>query len=361
MLKNRIKALKTAFKKEFDGYIIANPVNLLYFTELLGAADSLGAVVMLVPSEGENILYVYDVNYEWIKAEAKNCGVELVKRGEDLVKKIAEQVRSQKLKKLGFDTINLLTYQKFSKALKNTRLEAKSEYIWNLRRIKDADELKKMRKAAELTVEGMQTAYETIEAGIREYEVAAEIEYTMRTHGSYGVAFDTIVASGSHSAYPHGGCGERKFKNGDLVVVDIGATCKNYRADMTRTFVVGKPSAKQEKIYAVVKMAQEKAFQKIREGVKATEPDAVARRIIDKAGYGEYFVHGLGHGVGLEVHEQPILNSTSKDVLKAGNVVTDEPGIYIVGFGGFRIEDTVLVKRGKSERLTGRLYVLKKS
>jgi Xaa-Pro aminopeptidase len=361
VLKNRIKALKTAFKRKFDGYIVADPFNLLYFTELLGAADSLGALMMLVPSEGENILYVYGVNYEWIKAEARNCSVELVKRGEDIVKKIAEQVRSQKLKPLGFDAMNVLTYQKLSKALKNTRLEAKSEYIWNLRRIKDADELKKMRKAAELTVEGMQTAYETIKSGVREYEVAAEIEYTMRTHGSYGVAFDTIVASGLHSAYPHGGCSERKFKNGDLVVVDIGAIYRNYRADMTRTFVVGKPSAKQEKIYTIVKMAQEKAFQKMREGVKAAEPDAVARGIIDKAGYGECFVHGLGHGVGLEVHEQPVLNSTSKDVLEAGNVVTDEPGIYIVGFGGFRIEDTVLIEKGKSERLTERLYVLKKS
>lgn len=360
-MKNRIKTLKAAFKEEFDGYIIANPVNLLYFTELLGAADSLGSVMMLVPSEGENILNVYGVNYEWIKAEAKNCSVELVKRGEDAVKKIGEQVRSQKLRKLGFDTMNILTYQKLSKSLKKTRLEAKSEYIWNLRRIKDADELKKMRKAAKLTVEGMQTACETIKAGVREYEVAAEIEYAMRIHGSYGIAFDTIVASGPHSAYPHGGCGERKLKNRDLVVVDIGAIYRNYRADMTRTFAVGKPSAKQEKIYAVVKMAQEKAFQKIKDGVKAAEADSVARDAIRKAGYGEYFVHGLGHGVGLEVHEQPVLSPTSKDVLKAGNVVTDEPGVYIVGFGGFRIEDTVLVERGKSERLTGRLYVLKKS
>ena len=207
----------------------------------------------------------------------------------------------------------------------------------------------------------MQTACETIKAGRREYEIAAEIEYTMRLHGSYGTAFDTIVASGPHSAYPHGGCGERKLKNGDLVVVDIGATYKNYRADMTRTFVVGKLSTKQEKVYTVVRRAQEKAFQKIRDGAKASEADAAARNLIERAGYGEYFVHGLGHGVGLEVHEQPVLNSTSKDVLKAGNVVTDEPGIYIVGFGGFRIEDTVLVKKDKSERLTAGLYVLKKS
>jgi len=354
-LKKRIKALKTAFKKEVDGYLITNLINMLYF------ADFSGAAAMLVPSEDESILYVYGVNYEGAKAEAKNCRVELVKRGENIVKKITDQIKSLKLRSLGFDTINVETYQKFNKALKNTKLAAKSKYVWDLRKVKDETELKKMRKAAELTVEGMQTAYNTIKAGLREYEVAAEIEYTMRIHGSYSLAFETIVASGPHSAYPHGGCGERKLKTGDLVVVDIGATYKNYRADMTRTFVVGKPSAKQEKIYAVVKNAQEKAFQEIQDGAKASESDAAARNIIEKAGYGEYFVHGLGHGVGLEVHEQPVLSPISKDMLKTGNVVTDEPGIYIVDFGGFRIEDTVLVRKRKAERFTGELYVLKRS
>ena len=360
---NRIQALKANFESNFDGFIIfdqanmqTNQIHMLYLTDFLGAA------ALLAPIEGENVLFVYSVNYEAAKTEAKNCRVELIKRGEDLIKKLAEHVRNLKLKKLGFDTMSVLTYQKFSKILKHTtRLEAKSEYVWHLRRVKDGGELRKMRKAAELTVQGMQTAYEAIKTGLREYEIAAEIEYTMRAHGSYGVAFDTIVASGPRSAYPSGGCGERKLKNGDLVVVDIGATYKNYRGDMTRTFVVGKPSSKQKKIYAIVKTAQEKAFQKIRNGAKAAEPDVVARGIIERAGYIEYFVHGLGHGIGLEVHEQPVLNPTSKDVLKAGNVVTDEPGIYIVGLGGFRIEDTVLVKKDKAERLTEGLYVLKKS
>lgn len=355
-MRNRIKALKAAFKKEFDGYIITNLINMLYFTNFSGAAS------MLVPSVDESILYVYGVNYEGAKAEAENCRVELVKRDEDLVKKVAEQAKSLKLGSLGFDTMDAETYQKFNKTLRGiAKLEAKSGYVWNLRKVKDEDELKKMRKAAELTVEGMQAAYETIKAGPREYEVAAEIEYAMRISGSHGVAFDTIVASGSHSAYPHGGCGERKLKTGDLVVVDIGARYRNYCADMTRTFAVGKPSAKQEKIYVVVRRAQEKAFQEMQEGAKAAESDAAARSIIEEAGYGEYFVHGLGHGVGLEVHEQPVLSPTSKDILKVGNVVTDEPGVYIVGFGGFRIEDTVLVRKGRAERFTRGLYVLKRS
>lgn len=352
-MRNRIKALKALFKEDVDGYIITNQINMLYFSDFFGAA------VILVPSEDEGILYVHSVNFEAAKAQAKNCRVELVKRGEDPLKRVAEQVRSLRLEKLGFDTMSVQTHQKLNETLKNNaNLEAKSEYAWNLRSVKDNNELKRMRKAAELTIEGIQTACEIIKPGIREYQVAAEMEYTMRTQGSYGVAFDTIVASGAHSAYPHGGCGDVKLKDGDLVVVDVGAVYKNYRSDMTRTFVVGKPSAKQERIYAVVKTAQEKAFQKMQDGVKAAESDAASRTTIEKAGYGKYFVHGLGHGVGLEVHEQPVLNPTSKDVLKAGNVVTDEPGVYIVGYGGFRIEDTVLVRKGHAERLTKGRYAL---
>lgn len=361
-MKNRVQRLKEAFVDEFDGYLVTNPANLLYFTEALGSTDTLGGAVMLVPKEDDCTLHIYGVNYEWARTEIRNCGVELVRRGEDMVKKIAEQVKVLKLKKLAFDTMNVQTHRKLGEALKGTaRLEEKGECVGNLRRVKDQEELKRMRKAGELTVVGMQAAYDAIEAGLEEIEVAAEIEYAMRIHGSYGLAFESSVASGPRSAYPHGGCGEHKLRKGDAVVVDIGARYRNYCADMTRTFVVGKPSAKQERIYDIVEKAQEEAFQKTQAGVKGAAIDGVARKAIEKAGYGEYFVHGLGHGIGLEVHEQPSLNSVSKDVLKTGNVVTDEPGIYIVGFGGFRIEDTVLVQKDKAERLTEGLRVLKKT
>lgn len=360
-MKNRVQRLKKAFTQEFDGYLVSNPASLLYFAETLGSTDTVGGAMMLVPREGDCALHIHGTNYEWAKAEIETCRVELVRRGEDIIKKIGEQVKGMKLKRLAFDTLNVQTHRKLSEALKRTvRLEEKGEYVWALRRVKHQDELKKMRKAGELTMIGMQAAYDTIRAGLREIEVAGEIEHAMRTHGSYGLAFETSVAAGPRSAYPHGGCGEDKLKTGDTVVVDIGAKYRNYCADMTRTFVVGKPTAKQEKIYSTVERAQEEAFRKIRGGVKAANVDAVARKIIEKAGYGELFVHGLGHGIGLEVHEQPNLSSVSKDVLKTGNVVTDEPGVYIVGFGGFRIEDTVLVQGSKAERLTEGLRALRK-
>ncbi|UCG37076.1 MAG: aminopeptidase P family protein [Candidatus Bathyarchaeota archaeon] len=358
ILRNRVSALKNLIEPKFDGYIATNPVNLLYLTELLGAADSLGAAAMLVPKDGESTLYIYGVNYEWAKAEAKNCTVELVKGNEELTKKVSEQIKSQKLKTLGFDTMTVKMNKKFSAALKGiAKLEDKPEYVWNLRKIKEKGEIEKIRKAAKLTVDGMQAAYDAIRPRISEYQVAAEIEYAMRKNGSYGVAFESSVASGSRSAYPHGGCGERRLESGDLVVVDIGARYKNYCADMTRTFVVGNSSTRQEKIHDVVKEAQERAFGGIKDGVRAADIDAIARTFIKKAGFEENFVHGLGHGIGLEVHERPTLNSLSKDLLRKGNVITDEPGIYILNFGGFRIEDTVLVKEGKAERLTRGLYV----
>ncbi len=354
MLINRIQVLKTSFEKDFDSFIIfdqaniqTNQIHMLYFTGFSGAA------ALIVPREGAAVLYVYSVNYEAAKAEARNCNVELVKVGEDLVKKIAKQVRILKLRRIGFDRMDTTTHAKLSKALKShSKFEAKGEYVWNLRKIKNEEEINNIRRAAELTSEGMQSAQENIKIGIREYEVAAEIEYAMRIHGSYGVAFDTIVASGHHSAFPHGGCSEKRLQKRDLVVVDIGATYKNYRADMTRTFVVGRPSEKQKKLYNIVKRAQENAFQGIQEGKKAANVDAIARNIIEKHGYGKFFAHGLGHGIGLEVHEQPVLSPMSKDIIKTGNVVTDEPGIYIVGYGGIRIEDTVAVLKDGSEKLT---------
>jgi len=255
-LKNRVNTLKGAFeKKKLDGYMVADETNILYFTNFPSA------VRLLVPKEGENILYVYRLNYEDAKQTAKNCRVEPVKRGESTNQKIADQVKSLKLKQVGFDAIDASAYMKLTKSLKGIKLKAQSKLVWKLRRVKDETELKYMRKAAELTSEGMKTALETIKSGLREYEVAAEIEYTMRRKGSGGVAFDTIVSSGPRSAFPHGGCTDRTIRRGDLVVFDIGAKHQHYRADLTRTVTVGKPSPRQVKIHKIVREAQNRALQ----------------------------------------------------------------------------------------------------
>ena len=204
----------------------------------------------------------------------------------------------------------------------------------------------------------MKVAFETIKPGVKERQVAAEIEYAMRKKGSDGTAFDTIIASGAASAFPHGSCSDRTIREGDFVVVDLGATSNFYRSDMTRTFTAGKPSEKQSKIYETVKLAHQKAFEAIKPSIPAKDADAAARQIIEAAGYGEFFVHNLGHGVGLEIHEAPTLSPDSQDTLAVGNVITDEPGIYLPGYGGVRIEDTVLVTTVGAEKLTVGPYSL---
>jgi Xaa-Pro aminopeptidase len=350
---HRAKALRSSLQKEeLDGYIISNESNILYFTDFQGEAR------LLMLRNGENHLYVYGVNYERAKHTAKNCSTELIKMGEKADLKITENIKKLGLRRLGFDTMDASAFMRLQSALKDVRFEAKEKLAWKLRKVKDEVELKLMRKASELASEGMKTAFEILKPGLQEYEVATEIEYAMRKNGSDGVSFDTIVASGIRSAFPHGGCTDRRIQKGDLVVIDLGAKYRNYQSDLTRTVIAGKPSPKQTKIYEVVKEAQRKTCESLRAGVKACEVDRIARQSIEKKGYGEFFVHSLGHGVGLDIHEPPSLNPENNEALKAGNVVTVEPGIYIVDFGGVRIEDTVLVLRNGAERLTEAPYEL---
>ena len=346
----------------FDGFLVTSEVNLYYF------AGCPGLTSMLIPEKGKGIIFAYNVNYEQAKAMTKGFEVQMLERGQNLMECVAKQVKACKIKKLAFDTLDFESHNQLAKKLRGqARLSPKGGLVGELRRVKDQKELQLMRKAAELTNIGMKMAYETIKPGMKEYQVAAEIEYSMRRKGSWGVAFETIIASGARSAFPHGGggtllgggCTDREIRNGELVVVDMGAIYQHYRSDITRTIVAGKSlQAKQKKLFEIVKASHDKALGEIRPGTKTKDVDSAARKVIADAGYGEYFVHGLGHGVGLEIHEGPTLSSLSKDKLTIGNVVTDEPGIYLVGYGGIRIEDTVLVQKGKAECLTSAPYSL---
>lgn len=340
-------------KKSFDAFLISNEKNLLYMTQ------TPGAFCLFVPSKGENTLFAYGVNYEQTRAEAKGYKVELLKAGEKLTEKLVPLLKACKVKKLGLDNLSYDFYHLLAKNLRgNVGIRVDGGLLWKMRRVKNEEELRLMRKAGVATSAGMHAAIETIRPGVTEIEVAAEIEYAMRKKGGWGTGFETIVASGLRSAYPHGGCTKRKIRKGDIVVVDIGALYEHYHSDMTRTIVAGDPSEKQTRTYEVVKTAQEKAHKAIKAGAKGKDIDMTARKVIDEAGYGKYFVHGLGHGVGLEIHEPPSLAATSKDRLVLGNVVTNEPGIYIPDFGGIRIEDTVLVLEVYGEKLTKGPYSL---
>ncbi|MBT0160562.1 aminopeptidase P family protein [Candidatus Bathyarchaeota archaeon A05DMB-2] len=354
---NRVDALrKVAFKEDkFDGYAVFNGINLTYLAGFSGSS------ALLVPRDGESVLYVYGVNYEMAKAEGAGFRVERVERCENLMEKVAKQSVAFGIKRLAVDALSITNWRALAKSMgSEEKLVADNGVVQELRKIKGEEEIKLLRKAAELTSLGMKVAYETVAAGLKEYEVAAEIEYAMRKQGSGGTAFETIVASGACSAFPHGGCSDRKIRQGDLVVVDIGAAYRSYCSDMTRTLVAGKASEKQKRLYGIVKQAQDNAFATVKANVKAKDVDAAARQAIAEAGFGDYFVHNLGHGVGLEVHEPPTLSPESTDTLAVGNVVTVEPGIYLVGYGGIRIEDTVLVGKAGAEKLTSGPYALTK-
>ena len=215
---NRIDALKRkAFETNgFDGYLIFDEANLLYLAGFPGTAS------LLAPKEGENTLYVYGVNYEQAKAEGKGFRLELVNLEDNLMAKIAKQSRDFKIRTLAVDALSVESWRALTKETRPTiKVKVENRFVRELRKVKDQAEIKLLRKASELTSEGMETAYEILKSGMKEVEVAAEIEYAMRKRGSSGTAFDTSVASGVHSAFPHGGCTDRQIREGDLVVIDL--------------------------------------------------------------------------------------------------------------------------------------------
>jgi len=347
----RINKLKEAAIKQNNpgNWAIFNANNITYLTGFQGAA------ALFIPEQGENVLFVSSVNYEQAKAEVRDIKIQLLKRGENLMAQIAQQHTSEK--KLSVDTLPIESWQTLTKAVgSEEKLEANNRLIRNLRAVKDEEEVKFIQEACRIADRGIEAAAQTIKAGITEKQIATEAEYAMRRAGSEGIAFETIAVCGTCCAYPHGGAGERTIKEGDFVIVDLGATYQFYRSDITRTFIAGNPSQKQTKIYKTVKLAHQKALENIKPHILAKEVDLAARQIIEDADMGEFFVHNLGHGVGLEVHEAPILGPNSHDQLEMGNVVTNEPGIYIPGYGGVRIEDTVLVTKNGAEKLTKAAY-----
>lgn len=222
--------------------------------------------------------------------------------------------------------------------------------VERLRTVKSPDEIQSLRRAAAIGDAGFQALLGRLREGMSEREAAAELEDAMRRAGSDGVSFDTIVAFGESAAEPHHAPGGRPLKAGDLVKVDFGAIWGGYHSDMTRTIAFGRPSDEQRRIHRLVADAQRAGVAAVRAGVACADVDGAARGVLQAAGYD--FGHGTGHGVGLEVHEAPTVRKESVDTLAAGMVVTVEPGLYLPGFAGVRIEDTVVVKEGGCEILT---------
>ncbi len=346
---NKLKQI-VAKQNKPSTFVIFNPANITYLSGFQGAR------ALLVPEDGQSVLYVPGVNCEQAKEEAKDFAVELIERGENLMEKIAKQTSA---KKLCVDTLSIENWRMLAKAVGGEEnLELANDLIKGMRNIKSQQEIDLIREACKIADIGAQTAQKNIREGITQNQVAAEVEYAMRKAGSEGAAFDTIIASGYCCAYPHGSTFNRVIRNEDFVMVDVGATYKFYRSDLTRTFILGQLSEKQTRLYSLVKQAYQKAFETVKPKVAANEVDKAARKVVEDAGFGKFFVHNTGHGVGLEVHEGPTLSPESKDILEEGNVITIEPGVYLPAFCGVRIEDTVVVTKDGAEKLTRTPYLM---
>lgn len=331
--------------EEVDAVLITKIPNVTYFSGFRGDNS-----VLLIGKNFRKL--ITDGRYvEQAITQAKNFT--LVEQTEGLYKKIVEEIKISGCKKVGIEGLVMTVAQHsyLKKELKG--VEFKSIELDTLRQVKEAAEIDKIRVACEIADNAFKKVLAVIKPGVREIEVAAEMEYFMRRLGSEAAAFITIVASGWRGALPHGTATDKKICAGELVTLDFGATFNGYCSDITRTICVGKASDDQRKIYNLVLDAQLYGLEVITAGKSGKDIDAAVRDKFTNAGYEKFFVHGLGHGVGLEIHEEPRLSKLSKcESLLPNMIVTDEPGIYIENFGGVRIEDTVLVTSGAGQPLT---------
>lgn len=337
-----------------DVFLVSNPVNRRYLTGFTGSAG-----LVWISSTKQAILT--DFRYvEQVKAECPDW--ELI-RIETYNETLKELIEAEQVKQIAFEQDHVTVQQLTDWQDKlPTEFKGVSGWVQELRMIKTDEEIEHIRRAAQIGDEAFAELLPTLRSGMTEREIALELEFLMRKAGASGTSFNPIVASGPQSALPHARPGERILSYGDFVVFDFGCVVNGYCSDMTRTIVVGEPEEQHLLIYDLVYKAQVESLKAVGPGKTGAEIDAIARDIISEAGYGDNFGHGLGHSVGLEIHENPRLSKTDQTVLRPGMVVTVEPGVYIPGFGGVRIEDLVVVTEDGHEVLTStfkELYVVK--
>lgn len=250
------------------------------------------------------------------------------------------------------DDLSFAFYDRLKACFGRANLIPVEKAVEQFRAVKDEEEIALLRQAEHIGDAAFAHVLEILRPGMTEKEVAFELEFAMRRQGASGLSFDTIVASGVRSAMPHGVASNKKIENGDLVVFDFGCVYEGYCSDMTRTIGVGSLSDAQKDLYALVLQTQEKALTAARAGVVGEKMQDLAQRSFDKAGFGSYFGHGLGHSVGLDIHEEPRFSRNVKDKLPAGTVISVEPGLYVPGIGGVRIEDLIVLEEDGCDNLT---------
>ena len=320
-----------------DAVLVTKLPNVRYLSGFTGSS----AMTLVGREDG---VFLTDGRYgEQARHEVPD--MERVASMEGLLASVHDHCRRLGVERLGFEdhAVTVAQHARWASTLEGVDLIPAGEVVERLRWSKDAEELDLLRSAQEATDGAFSDILDVLVLGISERQAAAQLELAMVRHGSDGLSFDPIVGFGEHAAEPHHRPCHRVLDEGDVIKIDFGATAAGYHTDMTRTVAFGQPTADLRKVHDVVAQAQQAGIDAVRPGAVAGDGDRAARSVIEDAGFGDGFTHGLGHGVGLEIHEGPWLRREGEDVLPAGAVVTVEPGVYLPGIGGVRIEDAVEV------------------
>lgn len=350
---DRLAALRASMEEaKLEALIVTDPLNIGYLSGFAG--DSGLLCVATSPAKGAGQYLVTDGRFA-TQAPQEAPDFELIVTSDSYCDAAADALRSQRARRVGFEAEHLTykCFQELKKKVKPAQLTATKDLVGKLRLVKDEREIELIKRAVHLSDRVYKTIAGRLRPGLKERRVAADIERLLKLQGAEAPAFETIVACGPNAALPHAVPSDRRLEDRDLAKIDMGAKCDGYCSDMTRTVCLGKPTRKQQRVHNAVRSAQMKAIEGVRPGIKAKKLDRIARRYLEEKGLGKFFVHSLGHGVGRAVHEAPAINKRSDAVLEPGMVFTVEPGVYIEGWGGVRIEDMVLVTEDGCEVLTG--------
>lgn len=352
--KSRLNVIRERMKERNLNGMILFPSSNQYYVTGFRTFPGERLLLTIIPAEGEPffivpMLYESQVkNESWIK--------DIIAWTDDnkpyeILKEAMEQRQLNRGRFAVDDNLYAVQLLSIIKVLPEIELLPLGDLLGSLRLSKSQEEVDKIRMASRIVDEVVEEVRKNARPGMTEIEIAAMMEFEMRKRGSEGPSFETIVGSGPNSALPHYNAGERRVNTGEFIVLDFGATYKGYCSDTTRTLCMGEPTDKMREVYNVVKEAQEIGVRTARPGIKAREVDEAVRKHIESKGYGEYFIHRTGHGLGLEIHEEPYISGISESMLKPGMVFSIEPGIYINGEFGVRIEDIVVVTEDGCERL----------
>jgi len=341
------KVFSLLVNKGLDACILKGMDNIFYLTGFRGSEGT------LIVTKGD-VLLLTDFRYiTYAQEVAKDVKVMELNRKKNLLEEICKKYS---IKKMGFDSphTTYFIYGRWKDAVRDVDVDfiPMDNEIEEIRKCKEPEEIDAIMKAVHISTEAFVDIFEKIRPGRTEKEIANEIDYAMRRLGADCPSFDTIVASGVRAALPHAIPTDKKIKKGETVIIDFGARVDGYCSDETCTVLMGETNEKLKEIFKVVDDARRLGLEKARPGISIKELDMIVRGFVDDAGYGEYFRHGVGHGIGIAVHEAPAINSTGEGVLEEGMVITIEPGIYLPHVGGVRLEDMLLITENSAKVLT---------